>query len=191
MAANSLAPGFIKLYYTSGGLEHVATLPVKPGFDVGGGNWELETYDGTFDDWETALDGYITVIKPLFHTSTIFTYAELWQQTDAESDPEFAAVTFPETPGTGAATVVGSMATFSLRTNAGGNGKIVLMSHNNTVNLRRLPPTWGGATTIEAVADYLVSASNFIFGRDGGKYVAATQYTTKTSDESRKRLNLV
>jgi hypothetical protein len=191
MPSNSLSPGFVKLYYTSGGLEHVATLPVVPQEDPGLPGWEVLTYDGSYDEWEAAVTGYVTVIKPLFHTSTVFTYAELWEQPEPEDDPVFRAVAFLEIAGTGAATVVGSMATFSLRSDQGGNAKIVLMSHNNTVNLRRLPPSWGGATAIEAVADYLVGTSNFIHARDGGRFIAATQYTTKTSDESRKRLNLV
>lgn len=188
MAVNSLSPGFVKLYYTVGVREHVMTIPVIP-FPSGGGAWLTATrFAPSGVSWTANMDAFITVIKPLMSSSTTFTYAELWTQATADSDPQYEATYSIAVIGTAAgAAVANSMITFSGRTEGGGIAKLVLLETALAVNIKYKSPY---AVPLAAIVAYLLSTSAFLVGRNGGYWLNVPQATTKTNDTLRRQAGL-
>jgi hypothetical protein len=185
---NSLAPGFVKLYYTVGTKEHVQTIPVLP-FPAGGGAWLTATrFAPGGVSWTTNMDGYITAIKPMFSALSTFTYAELWTQADADADPVYQTTYSINVVGTGGGTAVANgMVTISGRTENGGIAKLVLLESLSAVN-QKLKPTY--VAPYLAVVTYLLSTSCFLVGRNGGYWVNVPQITTKTNYTLRRQAGL-
>lgn len=185
---NSLFPGFVKLFYTVGTKEHVATLPAKPFFAVSS-TWYVEAKgDPTGILWTTALTAYITVIKPFFHTSVTFTYAELWNMSAPDADPVYQDNVNLAIAGTSAIAVIPmSQTVFSGRTQDGGVAKLYLMETSQAVNTKT-KPVYTGA--ILAVQTYMLGNTSWIVGRNGGFWVAMPQVTTKTNDTLRRQAGL-
>lgn len=186
---HSLYPGFVKLYYTVGTFEHTQTIPAKPFLSVGG-TWYVEAKgDATGILWTTALTAYITAIKPMFSTTTTFTYAELWTMDAVDADPLWRETSLLAVVGTSAsAFVTAEQVVFSGRSTAGGTMKLYLMEATPTAN-QKLKPTY--AAPFAAVDTYLRGSTSWLAARDGGWWGAVPQITTKTNDKLRKQRGLV
>lgn len=188
MAINDLYPGFVDLFYTVGTKEHKARLPCKPFLSVSS-TWYVEAKgDPTGILWTTALNAYITAVKPLFHSSVTFTYAELWNIASPESDPVYQDTTSLGVAGT-AATAPTSMAqaVVSGRTQNGGIAKLYFMEPSVTVNTK-LKPVYSGVYL--AIQTYMLGSTSWIVGRNGGFWIAMPQVTTKTNDALRRQAGL-
>lgn len=185
---HSLYPGFIKLYYTVSTFEHVMTIPVRP-FVNSFGFWWVEmkgTAGGIL--WTSGLTALVDAIKIHYHTSTTFTYAELWTMDSVEADPLYRETYLLGVAGTSVtANVLMSQTVFSGRSSAGGVAKLYLMESINAVN-QKLKPAYaaGFATTVS----YLLGNSSILTARDGGTWSAVPQVTTKTNDKLRRQRGL-
>lgn len=192
MAQNSIAPGFIKLFYQSSTAAHVATLPVRPFVSAvpPAGYWLEQRGDITGAPWATALAPLVTALRGIAHTSISFQYAELWTVASPGADPFYRDTTQINLAGT--STVAPSLASqiiYSFRTANGGVGRLTLLDGSVTPNTRILPPGFGSAP-FKAVADYLTSTQCILVGRDNGFVVAVVKALTKTNDALRRKYGL-
>lgn len=185
---NSLYPGFTKIYYTVGTKEHVQILPCKPFVDIGG-NWAVEFKgDVVGGSWSGALTSWLTVFKALFSNTFTATYAELWTMSSPEADPIYQVTSTLGIIGTNASgSVAMSQVCISGRTQLGGVAKIYALEGGMAVNTK-VKPTY--AAPYLAIVTYLLGATSWIVGRNGGFWVAAPQITTKTNDTLRRQAGL-
>lgn len=187
--ANSLYPGFLKLYYTTVYGAHIATLPVDPRLDSG--VWKLADRTETLYTIAAAMTTFLNAFKQCFHTGVVFDYVETWSKASATADPVYRQTDNLNVAGTNAgASVQACQMTWSFRTSAGGNGKLVALDVSSGANLRLIPPSYGFAAFL-AVANYLLSSACVIMGRDTSYPVSVPKVLTKTNDALRKKYNLV
>lgn len=188
MPSNSLAPGFVKLFVQSPTAEHVHTIPVKPYLGIGG-VWFLEQKGSSVGStWDVGVNALVTVLKPFLSAANSYTYAELWTQESPTIDPVFRDSIILGVAGTNAAAYTPTLQyTFSLRTEGGGVGKVVVLDASGTPNIRTKPP-YTGITL--ALANYLVGNSSIVVGRDNTWHIAMVKSVTKLNDALRRKYNL-
>ena len=193
MAHNLLYPGFIKLFYTSVSLDHVAILPCVPEISGTPSVYRLVNKAGTSPQtWQDEIDDYVAVAKALLPSSTgVFTSAELWTIETEESDPIFREVHPLGVAATGSGTPgAPGQLVHTARTQEGGISKQYLLGVITGANGRFLPPSFSANAAIEAWADYVVSAATWIVGRDTSYPIASIKVLSKTNDALRRRANL-
>lgn len=191
MAINDLAPSFVKLFYESPNGPHTMTIPVDA-YEFAADTWYLrQKGNSTGQIWDFLVDEYVDVLRALMDDGVTFQYAELYTKS-IDEDPTFVTTAALNLAGTSTAgTRPATTLTVSFRTAEGGNGKVVLVDQVRDANLKLLPPSFSGATEVEALADYLVSSSSIVLGRDTSYPIQVTKALTKTNDALRKKYNLV
>lgn len=193
MATNSLAPGFIKVFYESSLAPHVMTFGIRaPGYNAGTGQWEVKQKNETVVYWVTGLTTLINLVKAVVPATVTFQYAELWTQADENTAPVFVDTAQLTIVGTHASAVQpASQMVWSYRTGAGGTGKLTVLDQSAaSPNVRFLGPNYGHAL-YKAVADHLVGTTSIVVGRDGDAPITVTKVITKTNDALRKRYRMV
>lgn len=187
MAANSLAPGFIRIFYTGVTGVHTMTLGYEPGTInplhlKAGGITELVP--------ATAITGLITVLRPAAPTTTSFDYWERWSISAPGADPIFQETAVIGLAGTNVAVAQPAHGmSFNYRTNLGGIGKLLLLDDVQAFQGRQRAPLYG-ATTIANIVAFMLGSTNWIRGRDNGYPVAVPAVTGKYYDALRKRFYL-
>lgn len=185
--ANSLAPGFIKLFYQSNGNQHIDTIPIQPSGTPTPGSMPNITDNGL--NIVTALAGvtaYVNAVKGFLNTASAYTGWEFYSQA-VGSDPVFIYGGDLNIPGTSAtAIVVDSEIVASYRSGNGGTGKLYIMEGTQAVN-QRVAGRTGAAAPIGGLYTYLLGATNIRICRDGGRPISGLWYTTKTNDALRKK----
>lgn len=187
MTINSLAPGFIKLYYLGPqNIQHVMTIPVAIN-NVNVTPITIDQRDLTAVSWITGVTAYVNILKAVMASTVTFQFAELWTQPTAADDPVFRETTSLNIVGTYAtASLSNSQVTYSFRTQSGGVGKVVLLEQSDPVNTVYKAPTYGNAAKL-AVVNYLIGTTDIVVGRDGGFPVNIPRILTKTNDPMRKK----
>lgn len=194
MAINTLWPGFMKLYYTSNGHQHIQVLPMTQpvGTPSPGILPDFETADAlpTTHSFDIIVDEYVDAILPLFNTTTNFSMAEYWWYPTTDSDPIFIYAYEVGVAGISAtATFPYSQAVMTLRTKLGGLLKLYFMEVAvSSVNVRDPFPFAG--VIYPAIYTHLTTpgaSGRCIVGRDGGYVVSGINVNTKTNDALRKK----
>lgn len=190
MAINDLAPGFVKMSYTTPYGNHTMTIPVDP-YEFSSGVWYIRQKDfATGQLWTTVLGEYVTLLKALMADESSFTEAVLYEKTVGNAPVFRAAATLGVAGTSTTATVKASQIKFTFRSAEGGIGYVVLLDSVYAVNEKRIPPSWGGDSAIEAVADYLVATGSMVMARDTSYPVAVLKLLSKTNDELRKQYGM-
>lgn len=193
LAHNSLAPGFVKLFYNSNGHVHLSVLQVKPFPTLAHpSGWGLDRADGvgSANSWETDITAYVTVLKANMHTSSTFTFAELWTKDTPEADPVFRATAALNIAGTNATAVQAfSQLAYTWRTADGGLLRTYQMewAAGTSIDFELYPP-YSGASL--AIFNYLKGDSAVVFGRDNSRVIAGVRVLSKTNDALRKKYML-
>lgn len=185
MAQNSLYPGFVRISYKGKGHPHKQVIPCTPALQAG--TWFVETVDdGTFLQWDTAVNALIALEKVFLNTSDGFDGAELWTLATPTSAPVFRTNVTLAVAGTSAsAAVANSQMVFSFRTGLGGRLKVFLMETVNGADIVVRPPYAAGAN--KNLSDYIIAGASWLRGRDGGHIVSPAGLVTKTNDALRKK----
>lgn len=180
----SLYPGFIKLNYKGNGHTHIQVIPVVP--DEILGVWNLVCKDNVARGWTASVDSYVVKLKPFFKTTDSLISAQLWTIASEGADPVFVEEYALAVAGTDAGTITpyGQYVT-TMRTQAGGLYRSYLMETTVGANVSQIPPF--GAGRGKDLADYLVSGSSMVRGRDGSPCVAAIRTISKYNDALRKK----
>lgn len=146
----------------------------------------LKTKAGTPVVAATAIQAWVDLIKPLFHSQTTFTVANLWKYVANSFEKSFVGTMDLQTLGTAAtANVLGAQRTLTYRTQIGGKFRVTFIEGNNAVALPIAIPTTG---VIGAIDTFLRGNSDWIIARDG-YYPAAGIYLLDGQNEAvfRKR----
>lgn len=191
MAENSLAPAFIKIFYTVSSLPHTMVLPVLwQSGELSGdpATTVLQAKGGGTVTVSAFITAFMAVLKPLYHTSSEFQFYEFWLVEDVGSDPIFIFNQTIAQAGTAATTTLtaGQMV-ISFRTNAGGNKYLYFMEPCASSALLQDTAPFGGSTAHKAVADYVCGATSPIVGRDNGFLAAPIRMLTKYNDTLRRK----
>jgi len=186
MATNCLAPGYIKLFYSSNAHDHVQTIPVKPASV--GANFHVLTKDNTNIDMAAAIASFYDVWKPFFFTDDALTGYEQYTQADCASAPVFqGAATLTGFPGTsGGGSTPWSEADFTFKAAAGGRGLVKLLEANIAVDVKQALNTFS-ADRVADLRDWLVGTDSWFLARDGSYLSRPINYVTKTNDALRKK----
>lgn len=189
MTEYSLAPGFIKLRYTTpiSGL-HVATLSVLPAVTPSTGVMPvLATRGATQIDADEAMEAYAGVLRLAFNAAATIDSWEFWSKPTDEDDPIFIFGAPIGLDGTAAGgTVEYSQAIWSFRTFGGHIAKFYAMETAYNPNARvTIDPL--ANTPIGEVGEYLLSDECVFVGRDNTFMLFPLWFTTKTNDALRKR----
>lgn len=190
MAINSLAPGYVKLFYTSNGHTHVQVVPVQV-YQAVGGAWFLSMKgDSIGNDWVTVFTAYVTAFRAAIPNGATVNFAELWTMDSPTADPIFRASTNIALAGLGGATaaIANSQVTIAYRSENGGLYKWVSVENNIAVNTIIQPPFT--ATQLASLHTYLIGATSCVSARDGGFLIAALRAISKTNDKLRKKFLL-
>lgn len=183
MAANSLYPSFVKLFYTSNAHQHVMIIPVKA--ELVGEDWLFRDKGGNLTlEIVAALTPFITVIKPFYHTSANFDFAELWTLASPGADPVYVLAEDLNIAGTGAAAVAMSQMVLTFRTVGGGLYRLYLMEQSNAANAVQRAPFTGAYATINT---YITGSGSIIAARDGSYLSSMASAITKINDALRKK----
>jgi len=190
MAIHTLYPGFIRIFYVSGGHTHKMLLPVLP--VASGLTWKLTAKVSPANDWDPwtlAVSAYILKIKPFFPATTSFTAAELWTLAASDADPIFREVFSIAVVGTGAGSAVAfAQDVVTWRTAIGGLLRTYFMEDASPVNLVQNPPYPAGI--LLDLFNFMTGVTAFIVGRDGGMPIGSTRRVTKLNDKLRKKFLL-
>jgi len=190
MAINDLAPGFVKLTYTTPYGTHTMTIPVDP-YEFSSGVWYLRQKGNTTgQEWTFLVDAYCDELAPLMADESTFTEAVLYEKT-AGNAPIFRAAASIGVAGTSTtASVQASQLKFTFRSAEGGIGYVVLLDSVYPPNQKRVGPTFGGDTAMADLATFLTGSGSIVLARDTSYPVAVLKSLTKTNDELRKQYGL-
>lgn len=193
MVKNSLAPGFVRIFYqtvyATVPMVHRQTIPCLPSPGTLGG-WEVARRNGSLANWNTAVLELVTVMKAIMHTSSTFQYAELWTQADENSEPVYREnydITVAGSSATG--TVRAVQRVLSFRSTENGRMKLTLLETIQPPDQRAAYSGLGSQD--KAIVDYMLDPACWVVARDGGYANTFAFATSKTNDALRRhRLNL-
>ncbi|MGH9993576.1 MAG: hypothetical protein ACREAZ_13270 [Nitrososphaera sp.] len=123
-----------------------------------------------------AVDAWLTLMQPIFHTTSGFGLVELWKYTPNSFEAQFIssynsaliAGTSPSVSG------VAQQDVYTFRTLEGGIMRINFMEGINRPYQKQLYPTLTGA--IDAVFAFIIGTTNWILARDTSYPFAALHY---------------
>jgi len=191
MPAHSLAPGFVEIHYTYSQLLHKMRLPVIPDASWAVGvEPSLVQKNGVSVDFSTAIDAFVTLLRPLFANTTEIIKADAWFYPVNAPDPIWVYSHPIGLLGTGVtANLLAGQMVISFRTILGGIMKLYLMEGSYTTNARNSYPF--GAGNLTNLTNYMIGVTSWIYGRDNGALIVPMWATTKANDALRKiRLNM-
>lgn len=191
MTVHTLYPDWIKFKYTSNGRSKHAILPVAiSGSATPGVEPLLTTRDSGNVLAGTCMAAWVTAIDQNFATSDSFDSYEVYHKATVDGDPVFVWGAPIGEPGTsGAADVAYSEAVYTFKTPTAGGLKIYLMETTISVDQKVALPT-SAFPTIQAVADFILSADDFIIGRNGDFPLLGLYMTSKQNDFYRRKYKL-
>jgi hypothetical protein len=186
MAINCLAPGYIKLFYSSNAHDHVQTLPVKPASVAA--DFHVLTKDNTNITIDAAIADFYVVWAPFFFTDDALTGFEQYTQADCASAPVFrGAGTLTGFPGTsGGGATPWAQADFTFKSQGGGKGIFKLLEPNVAVDVKQALNTFTGDRVAD-MRDWLISNAAWITARDNTYLSRPINYVTKTNDALRRK----
>lgn len=187
MAINCLAPGFIKLTYTSNGHQHLQVVGISPQNTTGS---ILNNAGGSTVAFDAAIDVFVAKFAALFDTSSHYDGAELYTQADCDSAPILRFVYDLGGPvaGTGPGTAKPMQQNvLTFKTSLSGRFKLQFMESSISANDQDTPLSAFSADGIAALRDYVLSSANVLFARDNSFPAFGLNRVTKTNDKLRKK----
>lgn len=187
MSTNCLAPGYIKLAYTSNGHAHTMTIPVKP--SGSGVAMSVTEKSGVTEVWTTALEALLVLLAPFFHTTDSFDSAEIFLQADCASAPVFQDSYTPSGTTNGsnsAADTQWSQAVWTFRTQLGGRAKLTLLETSVALDAK-LPYGSLSSGATKALFDYVTGSTGWLYARDNSYPNIGLNLVSKVNDVLRKK----
>jgi len=186
----SLAPGYIRFTYDGVLFPHHATIPVNyDGTPTPGAEPDVILKDASTLGAEAALDAYLDVLVPHFHTSVNFGNAEAHAVDETTGVDTFLWTWNAARVGSDSGPAIATgQAVLSLKSSIGTQVKLYLMESGSPANQRFLPPFAPGI--IADLSDYAVSPSSMIYGRGNAYPLAPISFITKYNDKLRKQQGL-
>lgn len=191
MTVHELYPDWIKFKYTSLGRTKHAIYPVAiQGAATPGIEPDLLTRDAGNVPATTCMANWINAIETVFNTADSFDSYEVYHKATITSDPVFIYGASLGLPGTAAtADVPYSEAVWTFKTPESGGLKIYLMESLIPVDLQIALPVPGNPA-VNAINAFIMSADNFIIGRNGNFPLLPLFMTSKQNDFYRRKYKL-
>jgi hypothetical protein len=139
--------------------------PADPGdaFD----QWTTLSRLGATPQLDTWVDALVVLLQPIYHTSTDFISAELWEYSPASFDAEFRSSYVIGEVGTNAsAAVIAGQAILTFRSLNGSHARINLMESSQAIGPTQSYPTSVGV--INNLFDFIVAQASPVIARDNG-----------------------
>lgn len=182
--AHSLAPSFLKVFYTSSGHVHVQLLPVYGHYVLG--DVYLVSNAGSDILFHTAVDAYVQRYKALFNVGDAINYVEYWEQADENADPVWKETYEVAVSGTNnGADVANSETVYTFRCDDGSLLKVYAMENANLYTFYDRAPLTSGSN--KDFADWVVGSTGIIQSRAGGRPSAVISARSKINDILRKK----
>jgi hypothetical protein len=186
MAVNDISPGFVKLYYNSGGRNHVQTLPVKPVSPIAGGSNDVYDAVGNPVSFFGAIATYAALLQNMLTSSDDIIRAELWSKPTPSDNPIFLQARDLSLAGAGTSAGEDFVQTsLTMRSASGGLLRHSLQDTKYNNNIVSSAPFSQGEIT--ALVDYYLSDDAIVFARDGGRAITSIRFITKVNDAIRKK----
>lgn len=188
MPINTLAPGFVKIQYSTvvGAvtLNHYQRLGINPAV-WSGQTTTINPKSGAAVLWSTGILDYFTAVRPVYHSSSIFVGAELWRQDTPTSDPVYQGSSVLSLAGTSAiATVSMGQAVFAIF--GADDSRLMVKLLESAIGVNQRTTIVSAGALQKAVGDYFL-ANNCVFWTRGNSYGASYGFmSTKTNDKLRK-----
>lgn len=189
MVIQTLDPGYVKLYYTSNGHEHVAILPTRFPTSPTVGEEPYVHQNSADDDsvlLSAALADYATIWQLFYKATDSLNYAEAWKKPTPTADPQYIWTEPIGVNGTSTnANVPFGQLTITFRTVGGGIYKHTLMESVVGHTVRDVYPFASSAW--KQLSDYLVGGEGWLIGRDDTKLIAPYRTTGNINKALRRR----
>jgi len=187
MAINSRAPAFVLLKYTANNHAHVMSFCISPDTIGVGVNTIVNTKFGSTSALSDSLtEDLIPVLVPFFRGADSFDEAEVYSQPTPDDDPLYCETIPIAMVGTNAGTTTPfGQGVLSLRTAAGGIGKVYLMEGVLGSNIHDPRPFTDPRVT--DLANYLTGPGSIWYARDNSFPILGLTWNTKTNDALRKK----
>jgi hypothetical protein len=146
------------------------------------------TAGGSTNAFDAALDAFVALLKPWFHTSDELQGAEVFTQADCASAPIFRFAYDLGGPIAGTSSTADaewSQASLTFKAGAGGRFRLQLMEQIVAVDEKVALPT--GSAFIANLTNYILSVDNVLFARNNTFPVFPLNLVTKTNDKLRKK----
>jgi hypothetical protein len=112
--------------------------------------------------------------------------ADFWSQPTPEDDPVWIYSHSLDDDGTSAGSAItAQQQVFTFRTDLGGLYRFYIMEGAVLANLALSYAAMGADS--KALADYILGATSWLYGRDGGEPLVSLGYKTKYNDVLRRR----
>lgn len=192
MAANSLYPSFVRIFYHSQFGSHVMTLPTLQYSSAAIGTLgEFATWDAGSTDADEMINALVDDIAGLYvEDETTFDNYEIFNMATPTSDPTWQYGGTLGVTGTLASAVGWREAvqcTYTFRTSLGGIARLVLLDRPTENVFARL-------TTLSApealIATELGSTARGWAGRDGGQFAVFKNQTITLNERLRREYGL-
>lgn len=186
MAINALSPAFVKMRYSLGTHQHTATFPTKfSGTPVPGDEPDLLTHANNARLFSLCVASVSNVLTPLMGSTMTIDFFDIWSQPTPADDPVWIYTFGADDDGTSAGpAITAQQQVFTFRTSLGGIYRLYLMEGAVTANLSLSYGAMGADS--KSVADTVMEAAGWIYGRDGGAPVVSLGYKTKYNDVLRR-----
>jgi hypothetical protein len=191
MTVHELYPDWVKMSYTSLGRQKHAIYPCSiVGAAVPGIEPDFQTRDSGAVAATACLAAWINAIEADFNTADSFDSFEVYHKATLTSDPVFVYGAALGLPGTAAAADVAySEAVWTFKTPTAGGLKIYLMETIIPVDSRvPLPAT--GNPVVNNLAAFILSADDWIIGRNGDFPLLGLFMTSKQNDFYRRKYKI-
>jgi hypothetical protein len=191
MTVHELYPSWVKMSYTSLGRQKHAIYPCAiAGTATPGVEPDFTTRDSGNLPATECLANWVAAIDLDFNTSDSFDSFEVYHKAAIDADPVFIYGAPLGLPGTSAAADVAySEAVWTFKTPTAGGLKIYLMETIIPVdNKTPLPAT--GNPVVNDPAAFILSADNWIIGRNGDFPLLGLFMTSKQNDYYRRKYKL-
>lgn len=163
-------PYEVELFYTESGITHKMRLNCDLSVEAAVGdpfaNFAVSTRAAASVALNTAVTAFVTLLQPLFSTTTNFTIANLWKYVPLSNEKDFLSTYDVNLLGTVGTAQLTRQTIQTYRTSLGGPMRIVLMENN--LNSNAIIPIRDAGATYLALANFLTGSSNWILARDGG-----------------------
>lgn len=194
MTEYSLFPCSITFNYRSTYAPHKMTIPLNAWSPASSGHLAGTNlaWDGTQKDTADLVGEFVTLLKPFFHTSTIFSDYVVYTYAD-EDAPARPVISDAITggAGTGAATIPATQASYMMKTTAYGTFKIVMLDTKVSAAFGPLNSLVVGVNDAEiALVDYIKAVANPFRGRDNAEVHNFVKVTYTLNEKLRKSYRL-
>nr|CRY96454.1 hypothetical protein [uncultured prokaryote] len=147
-----------------------------------------ENHDASTTPLNSLTEALLTVLAPLFQSTTDFPLVELWSYAAGTFDATFRAAYDPVVSNGSAGTAIpAGQAIITFRTAGGGIAKLSLMESNLTAGPDQSFPT--ASTPINNLASFMTVASRPWLGRDNTRFLVPKAYFPGQNEALWKKYN--